>query len=83
MIKEIKFPALDENKEREFDDAILHWSVEDGQIVKTDDIIATLDTDKATIELTSEHSGVIKICERDGKPYVKGQIIARIKTTDK
>ena len=39
---------------------IAQWLVSDGEYVDKDQIIAEIDSDKATLELPAEESGVIK-----------------------
>jgi 2-oxoglutarate dehydrogenase E2 component (dihydrolipoamide succinyltransferase) len=38
---------------------IVEWSKKVGQYVKSDDIIASIETDKVTVEIRAEESGVI------------------------
>ena len=41
---------------------IAQWLVEDGDYVEKDQPIAEVDSDKATLELPAEESGVITLC---------------------
>ena len=40
---------------------IASWLVSEGEFVKKDQIIAEIDSDKATLELPAEESGVISL----------------------
>ena len=57
MTIEILMPALSPTME---EGKIAKWLVKSGDIVKVGDIIAEIETDKATMELESYHDGTIQ-----------------------
>ena len=62
MLLEMKVPSPGESiSEVE----IAEWIVKDGDYVEKDQSIAEIDSDKATLELPAEASGVIKILVGD------------------
>jgi 2-oxoglutarate dehydrogenase E2 component (dihydrolipoamide succinyltransferase) len=59
---------------------IAQWLVETGDYVETDQIIAEIDSDKATLELPAEASGVITLMAEDGDVVQVGQVVCSIDT---
>lgn len=57
------------------------WLVADGDYVEIDDVIAEIDSDKATLELTAPNSGVITLKAEEGDTIEVGSIVAEIDTT--
>lgn len=77
MIVELKVPSPGESiTEVE----IAEWLVSSGDYVEKDQEIAEIDSDKATLALPSEESGVIEILVGDGEVVEVGQVIAKIDT---
>ncbi len=62
---------------------IAQWLVESGDYVETDQIIAEIDSDKATLELPAEASGVITLMAEDGDAVQVGQVVCIIDTDAK
>lgn len=62
---------------------IAEWLVEDGDYVEKDQSIAEIDSDKATLELPAEESGVIKIIIGDGETVAVGDVVCIIDTSVK
>ena len=62
---------------------IASWLVSDGDYVERDQEIAELDSDKATLALPAEESGVISIKVEEGEAVEVGQVIATIDTSAK
>lgn len=62
---------------------IAEWLVKDGDWVERDQIIAEIDSDKATLELPSEESGIITLKAEDGDAVQVGQVICLIDTKAK
>tara|TARA_B100001250_G_scaffold138972_1_gene119008 strand:+ start:11283 stop:12470 length:1188 start_codon:yes stop_codon:yes gene_type:complete len=62
---------------------IAEWLVEDGIFVEKDQIIAEIDSDKATLELPAEESGVIKIMVAEGETVSIGETVCVIDTSAK
>ena len=57
---------------------IASWLVSDGEFVKKDQIIAEIDSDKATLELPAEESGVISLSAEEGDVIQVGQVVCKI-----
>ena len=62
---------------------IAEWLVEDGDYVEKDQSIAEIDSDKATLELPAEESGIIKIVVSDGETVAIGDVVCIIDTSKK
>ena len=78
MILEMKVPSPGESiTEVE----IATWLVADGDYVEKDQIIAELDSDKATLELPAEEGGVITLKVQEGDSVDVGQIVCLINTS--
>ncbi len=54
------------------------WSKEDGDFVEMDEVIAEIESDKATFELTAEAQGYLQIVAREGDTLEIGALICRI-----
>jgi len=54
------------------------WKKKDGDEVKMDEVIAELESDKATFELTAEKAGILKIAAKEGDTLPIGAIVATI-----
>ncbi|TVZ16675.1 2-oxoglutarate dehydrogenase complex dihydrolipoyllysine-residue succinyltransferase [Maribacter sp. MAR_2009_72] len=77
MILEMKVPSPGESiTEVE----IAEWLVEDGDYVEKDQAIAEVDSDKATLELPAEASGVITLKAEVGDAVEVGAIVCLIDT---
>ncbi len=59
---------------------IAQWLVESGDYVETDQIIAEIDSDKATLELPAEASGIITLKAEDGDAVQVGEVVCTIDT---
>jgi 2-oxoglutarate dehydrogenase E2 component (dihydrolipoamide succinyltransferase) len=59
---------------------IAQWLVADGDYVEKDQIIAEVDSDKATLELPAEQSGVITLKAGEGDVVKVGQVVCLIDT---
>jgi len=78
MILEMKVPSPGESiTEVE----IATWLVADGDYVEKDQIIAELDSDKATLELPAEEGGVITLKVQEGDSVDVGQVVCLIDTS--
>jgi len=62
---------------------IATWLVEDGQYVEKDQAIAEIDSDKATLELPAEQSGIITLKAKEGDAIAVGAIVCLIDTSAK
>jgi len=80
MILEMKVPSPGESiSEVE----IAQWLVEDGDFVEKDQTIAEVDSDKATLDLPAEESGVITLKADEGDAVAVGQVVCLIDTSAK
>ncbi len=57
---------------------IANWVKTDGDAVLPDDVVAELETDKATVELPAGSAGVLRIVKDKGQTVNVGELIARI-----
>jgi 2-oxoglutarate dehydrogenase E2 component (dihydrolipoamide succinyltransferase) len=77
MILEMKVPSPGESiKEVE----IATWLVKDGEYVEKDQAIAEVDSDKATLELPAEASGIITLKAEEGDAVAVGAVVCLIDT---
>src|SRR6056297_430760 len=60
---------------------IADWLVENGEYVEKDQEIAEVESDKATLPLVAEESGVIEILAREGDTIQVGEVACRIDTS--
>ena len=75
MILEMKVPSPGESiTEVE----VASWLVEDGDYVEKDQAIAEVDSDKATLELPAEESGIITLKAEEGDAVDVGAVICLI-----
>jgi len=78
MVLEMQIPSPGESiSEVE----IAEWLVTDGEYVEKDQIIAEIDSDKATLELPAEQSGVITLKADEGDVVQVGQVVCHIDTS--
>ncbi|UGS21300.1 2-oxoglutarate dehydrogenase complex dihydrolipoyllysine-residue succinyltransferase [Flavobacterium cyclinae] len=77
MILEMKVPSPGESiKEVE----IATWLVKNGDYVEKDQAIAEVDSDKATLELPAEASGIITLKAEEGDAVAVGAVVCLIDT---
>lgn len=62
---------------------IAQWLVSDGDVVKKDQVIAEIDSDKATLELSAEEGGKISLLAKSDDTVQVGDVVARIDTSVK
>ncbi|MEE9363850.1 MAG: 2-oxoglutarate dehydrogenase complex dihydrolipoyllysine-residue succinyltransferase [Cellulophaga sp.] len=78
MILEMKVPSPGESiTEVE----IAEWLVQDGDYVEKDQTIAEVDSDKATLELPAEESGIITLKAEEGDAVAVGEVVCLIDTS--
>ena len=75
MPTEIKIPAVGESITEV---TIAKWLKADGEAVKRDEVIAELESDKATFELPAEADGTLKILVAEGETIGIGTAIAQL-----
>ena len=54
------------------------WKKKDGDAVQMDEVIAELESDKATFELTAEKAGILKTTAKEGDVLPIGTVVATI-----
>ncbi len=60
---------------------IAQWLVKDGDVVEKDQVVAEIDSDKATLELSAEASGQIKILAAADATVNVGDVVAKLDTS--
>ena len=71
----VQVPALGESVSEA---TISRWAKADGDFVAADDVIAELETDKASVEMPAGKAGTLKIITPKGDTVAVGAVIARI-----
>ena len=61
---------------------ISQWLVKDGDVVRKDQTIAELDSDKATLDLPAEASGKITLKAKEGDSMSVGDVVCLIDTSE-
>ncbi len=62
---------------------IAQWLVADGDVVRKDQVIAEIDSDKATLELSAEDGGKISLLAKADDTVNVGDVVAKIDTSVK
>jgi 2-oxoglutarate dehydrogenase E2 component (dihydrolipoamide succinyltransferase) len=75
MAIEIKIPAIGESITEV---TLVSWHQADGDYVEEGDILCDIESDKATVELPAESSGVLKISAEEGSELEIGAIIGSL-----
>src|SRR3982751_2447794 len=75
MAQQVKVPTVGESITEV---TIANWLKKDGDSVKMDEVIAELESDKATFELTAPQAGVLKISKHQGEVVPIGAVICEI-----
>ncbi len=78
-VKEMRVPTVGESITEV---TLATWLKEDGDYVALDDIIAEVDSDKATFELPAEASGILRQVAQEGDTLEIGGLICKIEETD-
>ena len=71
----IKVPAAGESVTHA---TIGEWQKKDGDDVRQNDVLVTMETDKASMDLTAEASGRLKILKKEGEEVPVGTVIAEL-----
>ncbi len=72
---EVKVPAVGES----ITEVVLsRWIKKDGDVVAMDEVIAELESDKATFELTAEQAGTLKTIAKEGDTLAIGAVVCSI-----
>jgi len=75
---EIKVPAVGESISEV---TLLKWVKKDGEYVNRDEVIAELESEKATFEVNAEQAGSLKIIAKEGDTLNIGSVLAHIDET--
>jgi 2-oxoglutarate dehydrogenase E2 component (dihydrolipoamide succinyltransferase) len=78
-IKEMKVPAVGESITEV---TISTWLKKDGDLVKLDEVIAEVESDKATFELPAEANGILRIVAKEKTTLPIGGLICKIEVTE-
>jgi 2-oxoglutarate dehydrogenase E2 component (dihydrolipoamide succinyltransferase) len=62
---------------------VANWLKKDGDYVEMDEIIAELESDKATFELPAEAAGILRIKAKEGDTLAIGDVVCEIEASDK
>ncbi len=77
MDLELKVPPVGESISEV---TLSRWTKKEGDFVKMDEIIAELESDKATFELTAEKAGILHLKVQEGDTVAVGNLVAIIDT---
>jgi 2-oxoglutarate dehydrogenase E2 component (dihydrolipoamide succinyltransferase) len=72
---DIKVPSIGESINEV---TLVQWLKKDGEYVERDDVLAELESEKATFELNAEKSGQLKLIAKDGDTLKIGDLVATI-----
>jgi 2-oxoglutarate dehydrogenase E2 component (dihydrolipoamide succinyltransferase) len=75
MAQQVKVPAVGESITEV---TIANWLKKDGDFVKQDEVIAELESDKATFELPAPQAGILKIIKKAGEVVPIGTAICEV-----
>src|SRR5579883_1925109 len=75
---DIKVPAVGESISEV---TLVKWLKKEGQYVERDEVIAELESEKATFEVNAEKAGVLKTVGKEGDTLKIGDVVARIDET--
>lgn len=78
-IKEMKVPAVGESINEV---TISTWLKKDGDYVKLDEVIAEVESDKATFELPAEANGILRIVANEKTTLAIGGLICKIEVAE-
>ena len=72
---EIKIPAVGESV---FEAHVAKWLKKDGEVVRKDEPLCEIETDKVTLELNAEAAGALSIRVKEGETVKIGTVIGAI-----
>src|ERR1700761_9498641 len=75
---DIKVPAVGESINEV---TLVKWLKQEGQYVERDEVIAELESEKATFEVNAEKAGVLKTVGKEGDTLKIGDVVAQIDET--
>src|SRR6187551_3655726 len=62
---------------------IARWVKNTGDVVEKDEVLAEIDSDKATLTLNAEEAGKIEVLAAEGDTVKVGQVVVKIDTSVK
>jgi pyruvate dehydrogenase E2 component (dihydrolipoamide acetyltransferase) len=74
-MSDVNMPKLSDTME---EGTVLEWKKRDGQEVSKGDVLAEIESDKASFEIEAEADGVLHVIVDSGRPVPVGQLIGRI-----
>jgi 2-oxoglutarate dehydrogenase E2 component (dihydrolipoamide succinyltransferase) len=77
MVLEIKVPAVGESITEV---TLVKWLKKDGDFVKRDEVVAELESEKATFEINAEQAGILKTIAQEGDTILIGSVACSIDT---
>ena len=75
MSLEIKVPPVGESISEV---TLSRWIKQDGDVVEMDEVIAELESDKATFELTAEKGGILRTIAKEGDTLEIGAVVCSV-----
>lgn len=78
-IREMHVPTVGESINEV---TISTWTKKDGDFVALDEVIAEIESDKATFELTAEAPGILKIVAKEGETLEIGALLCKIEVAE-
>src|ERR1700733_6156023 len=75
---DIKVPTVGESISEV---TLVKWLKKEGQYVERDEVIAELESEKATFEVNAEKAGVLKTVGKEGDTLKIGDVVAQIDET--
>ena len=75
---EVKVPTVGESISEV---TLLKWTKKSGSYVERDEVIAELESEKATFEVNAEKAGVLKPLAKEGDTLNIGDVVAQIDET--
>ncbi len=80
MKYEVKIPTVGESITEA---TIGQWMKKNGEMVKRNDVLMSIETDKASVEVVAENDGVLTITTEQGKPIPIGTVVGMIDSEGK
>ncbi len=71
---EIKVPSVGESINEV---TLLKWKKQDGDFVDRDEVIAELESEKATFEVNAEQSGILQTIAKEGDTLNIGSVLGK------
>ncbi len=72
---DVKVPSVGESVK---EGQVFKWHKKDGEYINRDEVLVELETDKATVEIVAEGSGVVHTLKKEGETVKIGDVLATI-----